>query len=112
MSVNDLVSDVIERQLKRSDAHSLSGVHTFGATGSQIQPPGPSESPTIQSILKDSQRNYSVSAIGRSSTTASTVGSTSTASARPLISHGLPADIKQQVILVDPVIVRFLIALF
>lgn len=72
--MRDLVSGVIESQLKRTDPHSLSASSTMGSagmgtgsTGSPISSPGPSESPTIQSILQgNAQRNYAVS-MGRNS---------------------------------------------
>lgn len=76
MTVRDLVSGVIESQLKRTDPHSLSASSALGSagmgtgntgTGSPICSPGPSESPTIQSILQgNAQRNYAVS-MGRNS---------------------------------------------
>ena len=72
--MRDLVSGVIECQLKRTDPHSLSASSAMGSagmgtgnTGSPICSPGPSESPTIQSILQgNAQRNYAVS-MGRNS---------------------------------------------
>lgn len=60
LTVRDLVSGVIESQLKRADL----GIGAPPGIGAPAYPPGPSESPTITSILKDSQRSY---ALGRSS---------------------------------------------
>ena len=85
LTVKDLVSGVIERQLKRNDSHSSS---TPLGTGSPSYPPGPSESPTITSILKDSQRNY---AVGRNSAVTVVTSTAPTSPPRP----GLTADAKQ-----------------
>ena len=83
---------MIERQLKWSD----SSVPPTG-TCSPTHPPGPSESPTITSILKDSQRNYAVS-VGRGSGGMPVRSAASTPPARQV----LPPDVKQQVIIIEP----------
>ena len=104
LTVRDLVSGVIESQLKRVDSHSLST--PLGVTSSPIYPPGPSESPTITSILKDSQRNY---ALGRSSAPPPAVTNTApTPPPRPLLMmpHH-PAEAKHQTILILESAVRF-----
>ena len=89
--MKDLVSGVIERQLKWNDSHSSS---TPGlGIGSPSYPPGPSESPTITSILKDSQRNYIV---GRNSAVTAVTSTAPTPPPRPM----LPTDAKQQAILI------------
>jgi hypothetical protein len=103
LTVRDLVSNVIESHLKRSDLQHMSA--PLGV-GSPVYPPGPSESPTITSILKDSQRNY---AVGRSSAPLTIVTNTApTQSPRLMMSQ--PHDMKQQTILVidQPQTVRFL----
>jgi len=88
--VKDLVSGVIERQLKWNDSHSSS---TPLGIGSPSYPPGPSESPTITSILKDSQRNYIV---GRNSTVTAVTSTAPTPPPRPMLS----TEAKQQAILI------------
>ena len=104
--MKDLVSGVIERQLKWNDSHSSS---TPLGIGSPSYPPGPSESPTITSILKDSQRNYIV---GRNSTVTAVTNTAPTPPPRPM----LPTEPKQQAILIldsaSMVFIRFIIALF
>lgn len=87
LTVRDLVSGVIESQLKRTDPHNMSA--PLGV-GSPVYPPGPSESPTITSILKDSQRNYTV---GRSSAPLTVVTNTApTQSPRLMMSQ--PHEVK------------------
>lgn len=96
LTVRDLVSGVIESQLKRADPH---GMPTPLGVGSPVYPPGPSESPTITSILKDSQRNY---AVGRSSAPLTIVTNTPPAPS-PRLMMPQPPEAKQQTILViDP----------
>jgi hypothetical protein len=93
LTVRDLVSNVIESHLKRSDLQHMSA--PLGV-GSPVYPPGPSESPTITSILKDSQRNYTV---GRSSAPLTIVTNTApTQSPRLVMSQ--PLEMKQPTILV------------
>lgn len=87
LTVRDLVSGVIESQLKRTDPHNMSAPM---GVGSPVYPPGPSESPTITSILKDSQRNYTV---GRSSAPLTVVTNTApTQSPRLMMSQ--PHEVK------------------
>lgn len=95
LTVRDLVSGVIESQLKRADPHSMS---IPPGVGSPVYPPGPSESPTITSILKDSQRNYTV---GRSTAPLTIVTNTPPAPSPRLMSQ--PPEAKQQtILLIDP----------
>ena len=98
--MKDLVSGVIERQLKWNDSHSSS---TPLGIGSPSYPPGPSESPTITSILKDSQRNYIV---GRNSTVTAVPSTAPTPPPRSM----MPNEPKQQPILVldsSPAVVHY-----
>ena len=96
LTVRDLVSGVIESQLKRADPHGMS---TPLGVGSPVYPPGPSESPTITSILKDSQRNY---VVGRSSAPL-TIVTNSAPAPSPRLMMTQPPEPKQQTILViDP----------
>lgn len=102
LTVHDLVSGVIESQLKRADSHALTT--PLGVAGSPVYPPGPSESPTITSILKDSQRNY---AVGRSSAPLAVVTNTApTPPPRSVLMMPHPAEGKQQTILIVDSAVR------
>lgn len=93
LTVRDLVSNVIESHLKRTDLQHMSA--PLGV-GSPVYPPGPSESPTITSILKDSQRNY---AVGRSSAPL-TIVTNAAPTQSPRLMMSQPLEMKQQTILV------------
>lgn len=96
LTVRDLVSGVIESQLKRADPH---GMATPLGVGSPVYPPGPSESPTITSILKDSQRNY---AVGRSTAPLTIVTNTPPAPSPRLMMTAHPEAKQQTILVIDP----------
>lgn len=92
--MRDLVSGVIESQLKRVDPHTMP---TPTGVDSPVYPPGPSESPTITSILKDSQRNY---AVGRTTAPLTILTNTPPAPS-PRLMMSQPPETKQTILVID-----------